>query len=179
MNENIMYSTLIANTGVESIDDGTSRGRYYSLKKDAFPDKATFEEYKNNVKYGCFHAFRAIHLGSNTPDGKKQLELANDYFNNCYKIVKRAIEFDGSFALGMKYVEYWKDHGAFASLGVDYENHGTISKQASMAKVRKFMEMDMSDILNGRERKSAIKRNKAIDNAMAKKQDAQGTPDAQ
>ena len=178
MNTNTtLYQTLISNTGIESMEDGTTRGRFYALKKEMFSDKSVFDEYVKSMNYGCFHAFKAVHAGSES-DGKRDLQLANDYLNKCYQIVKKELDFDSSFALGMKYVNYWKDHGVFAGLAVDYENHGTTSKQAGRAKVRRYMEMDMSDILNGRERKSKTKVNKAIAGAIAKDENAKGTPEA-
>lgn len=175
--ESTMYQTLIKNTGVESAEDGTTKGRFYALKKEMFSDRTVFDEYVKNMYYGCWHAYKSVQAGSDDT-GRDDLKLANDYFNKCYQIVKKELEFDGSFALGMKYVNYWKDHGVFAGLGVDYENHGTTSKQAGRTKVRRFMEMDMSDILNGRERKSKTKTNKAIAGAIAKDQNANGTPEA-
>lgn len=174
----IMLDKLTSNLYLRTLEDGSSRGTFARLTKKDFTSIEVYELYKLALSYAVQQIEKSLTAKSEEESATFR-NYAVKHIADAYAVIIGELKATSGapetlLKAGLvqkKHVRAWIATGAFASLKTNYATCEREIAIKSTATLQRFVECDIADILNGRERLSKVKSNNAVNNAINKAQE--------
>ena len=173
---NKMHDFCLSAIGKRTTENGEVRGYKRALKKEVFSTPALFDEYKKSVNYAAYMLVKSINAPADSEEKAFFRNKALSHLKDAYHVVGVEMGLNGFESnITKKHVRAWTLAGLFTEK-TDYTTCRREIVEKSFRAVNLKITLDVSDILNGRERVSAVKHNDKIVEYIAKAENTATAP---
>ena len=145
--DNNVGNKLISNSGLTFGHNSF----YKRLYKNDFSRDSAFIRYKRMLVYAHVQICRALYE-ENRAVGNRFATDAVDYLNLAYDILGNEINYNFSNPVRKKHVRAWREGKEYLQLKAENPEYDRDAVEKSWTIIQRYVEQDVSDILNGRVR---------------------------
>ena len=174
MQKSQVLETLKGNVGLKNTEDGQLKGKFDKLSKKHFSSPDVYELYKAELCYANALINKSVEAQSEE-DAARLVNMAREkHIIPAYKLLEKecmlsGVELpEGGFTVSKRHVRAWLFTGATARVKTDYNTCETDVVGKSWTSLARYVERDISDILNGRPRLEKAKLAKVVQNQVDK-----------
>lgn len=161
INSNVLCA-LVNSIGLREKADGTTSGKFTLLKANDFSSRDVFNEYKQECRYALDLLVKASRLDGEEKARVRNMALAN-HLLPAYKLIEKEMLISGAvlpeygLTLTKKQVESMMH--CIGQLKIDYATGANTIDARGENVFRKMVELDISNIVNGRPRWEGMREN--------------------
>ena len=170
---NVLFA-LVNSISTREREDGTTAGKFTLLKANDFSSRDVFNAYKQELRYALDLLVKASRL-----DGEEKARIRNMALNNhllpAYKLLEKEMLISGAvlpeFGLTLTKKQVESMMFCIGQLKIDYSTGSNGINARGENVFRKMVELDVSNIINGRERWLGLRDNVKLTERIAKQEE--------